>query len=77
MRDQLVIRLKHPPQASAVEALNADFEDIIFGEKFRIIEATPEERDDDDHVELPRIAFGFDRRQYGRLRQLIDVLNSY
>jgi len=25
---------------------------------------------------LARIAFGFNRRDYGRLRQLIDVLNE-
>jgi len=77
VRDRLVIRLQHPPTASAIEALNADFEDIVIGDKFQAIEATPDEREDNDHVELPRLAFGFDRRQYGRLRQLIDVLNSY
>jgi hypothetical protein len=27
-------------------------------------------------VELPRLAFGFNRRDYGRLRQLIDFLNG-
>jgi hypothetical protein len=26
-------------------------------------------------VDLARIGFGFNRRDYGRLRQLIDVLN--
>ena len=31
---------------------------------------------DDDQVDLPRIAFNFNRKDYGRLRQLIDVLNS-
>jgi len=77
VKDQLVIRLKHAPLPSAIEAMNADFEDIIMGEKFRIIEPTPEEREANDHLDLPRIGFGFDRRQYGRLRQLIDVLNSY
>jgi hypothetical protein len=25
---------------------------------------------------LPRIAFNFSRKDYGRLRQMIDVLNS-
>ena len=34
------------------------------------------ELEHDDHVDLPRIGFGFNRRDYGRLRQLIDVLNS-
>jgi len=73
----LVIRLKHPPTASAIDSLNADFEDIIIGEKFQIIPPTPEETEHNDHLDLSRIAFGFDRRQYGRLRHLIDVLNSF
>jgi uncharacterized protein (TIGR00730 family) len=77
VKDLLVIRLKHAPSASAIESLNADFEDIIIGEKFQIIPPTPEETEHNDHLDLPRIAFGFDRRQYGRLRQLIDVLNSF
>jgi uncharacterized protein (TIGR00730 family) len=77
VKELFVIRLKYPPPLSALEALNEDFADIISGEKFHAIEATPDEREDDDFVDLPRIAFGFDRRNYGRLRQLIDVLNSY
>lgn len=77
VKDLLVLRLKNAPTQSAVDSLNVDFEDIVLTEKFKIIEATPEEKEDHDHVELPRIAFGFDRRQYGRLRQLIDVINGY
>ncbi len=34
------------------------------------------ERADDDHLELPRLAFRFDKFHYGRLRQLIDALNA-
>ena len=77
VKELLVVRLKHAPSPSAIEALNEDFADIITGEKIHVIEPTPEERDDHDCVELPRIAFGFDRRQYGRLRQLIDALNGF
>ena len=29
-----------------------------------------------DHLDLPRLAFRFDRIHYGRLRQLIDALNA-
>ena len=68
---------KNPPTPSSVEALNEDFADIVTGEKFHIIEPTPEEREDCDAIACPRLAFGFDRRSYGRLRQLIDVLNSF
>ncbi|MDQ6631511.1 MAG: LOG family protein [Verrucomicrobiota bacterium] len=76
VRDLFIIRIKHVPSPSAIAALNEDFSDIITGEKIHCIEPTPEEIEDHDFVELPRIAFGFDRRHYGRLRQLIDVLNS-
>ena len=77
VKDLLVLRMKNAPPASALAGLNDDFADIISGEKFHLVEATPQEREDDDYVSLARVAFGFDRRQYGRLRQLIDVLNSF
>ena len=76
VHELLVIRLKHSPSASAIAGLNEDFSDIMNGEKIQPIEATPEEREDNQFVDLPRIAFSFNRRDYGRLRQLIDVLNS-
>lgn len=77
VKDLLVIRLKHEPTPSAIEALNEDFGDIVTGEPFKAIPATSEERDDNDSVELFRIAFGFNRRDYGRMRQLIDVVNGW
>ena len=59
VRDLLVIRLKHPPTESALAALNEDFADIIAGEKIHLIKTTPEEQEDTDNIELPRIAFEF------------------
>ncbi|HXJ61294.1 MAG TPA: TIGR00730 family Rossman fold protein [Verrucomicrobiae bacterium] len=77
VRDQLVIRLLHRPTPTAIDALNQDFSDIINAGCMAIVEPTPEEREDNQHLELPRIAFEFNRRDYGRLRKLIDVLNSF
>jgi uncharacterized protein (TIGR00730 family) len=77
VRDLLVLRMKNTPSATALKALNEDFADIIEGEPIRVIEPTREERDDNELLDLARIAFGFDRRQYGRLRQMIDVLNGF
>lgn len=74
--DQLVIRLQHQPSDTALAALNEDFADIITGDPVRVVPPTPEEREDEDFVELPRIAFGFDRKSYGRLREMIDRLNG-
>ena len=76
VRDLLVIRLKSAPSASAIQSLNEDFGDIIAGTKVHAIEPTADEREDSDFLDLPRIAFGFDRKSYGRLRQMIDTLNT-
>jgi uncharacterized protein (TIGR00730 family) len=76
VKDLFVIRLKHVPTESALQAMNEDFADIILGPEIRRIDPTPEELADGDQVDLPRVAFGFNRRDYGRLRQLVDVLNS-
>lgn len=74
--NELVIRLQHAPSETALAALNEDFAEIITGEPVRVVEATPEEREDEDVLNLPRIALGFDRKSYGRLRELIDRLNG-
>lgn len=76
VKDQLVIRLKNAPTETAIEAMNEDFAGIIVDGKIRVIKPTPEEVEDRDNLELKRIAFNFNRRDYGRLRQLIDTLNG-
>ncbi len=77
VKDLFVIRLKHAPSPSAIEAMNEDFADIVVGPPIKSIDPTPDEIADNDHVDLARIAFGFNRRDYGRLRHLIDTLNSF
>jgi hypothetical protein len=76
VKDLLVIRLRNAPSATALAALNEDFADIISGAPMKIIKPTPDEVEDNDHLDLARIAFGFNRHDYGRLRQLIDALNG-
>jgi uncharacterized protein (TIGR00730 family) len=76
VKELLVVRLKNAPTESALAALNRDFADIITDGKIKIIKPTPEERRDNDHLNLARIAFAFNRRDYGRLRQFIDVMNG-
>ena len=76
VKDLFVIRLKHAPSDSALEAMNEDFADINTGGPIKRIGPTADEVEDNEHVELPRIAFNFNRKDYGRLRQMIDVLNS-
>src|ERR1700744_4278810 len=76
VKDLFIIRLKHAPTETALAAMNEDFADIIVEGKIQVIPPTPEEMESNDKLELKRIAFNFNRRDYGRLRQLIDVLNG-
>lgn len=72
----LVLRLQQAPDADTVAELNEEFADIIVGKPIEVIEATETEKADSDNVDLERIAFRFNRRGFGRLRELVDRLNG-
>ena len=76
VKDLLVIRMKTAPAASALASMNTDFADIIVKGKIQVIKPTPDEVEDNDNLNLARITFHFNRRDYGRLRQLINFLNG-
>ena len=76
VKDLFIIRMKNAPTESAIAAMNEDFADIVVEGKIQTIKPTPEEVEHNEHLELKRIAFNFNRRDYGRLRQLVDVLNG-
>ena len=76
VKDLFIIRLKHAPSTSALAALNEDFADLIVEGKIETIQPLPDEVEDKDGLELARIGFNFNKRDYGRLRQMIDVLNG-
>jgi uncharacterized protein (TIGR00730 family) len=76
IRDRLVIRLNREPSDALVERLNREFSDILVEGR---IEKTAVHRleSDDEHLKgLPRLTMMFNRRNFGRLRQMIDVLNQ-
>jgi hypothetical protein len=77
VREQFIVRMKNAPSNTALEALNEDFADIVLDGKIQVVNPTPEEVEDKDRLELARIAFNFNRRDYGRLRQLIDAVNAF
>ena len=72
VKDQLVIRLRRSPSKVLLEHLNVEFKDICVKGAIASSPVLPEEN---DHRELPRISFLFNRLAYGRLRQLINLLN--
>jgi uncharacterized protein (TIGR00730 family) len=73
---RLVLRLRERPTDELLERLNDDFADIVVEGRIERVGPNQAEIDDNDAVDLERIAFVFDRRQFGRLRVLIDHLND-
>jgi len=76
VRNKLVLRLKTPPSDELLKAINAEFDDILSEGEFKVTAALPEERDETALAQMSRLVFRFNRRNLGRLRQLIDSLNA-
>ena len=73
--DLLVLRLRYPPTAAELERLSEEFADICVEGGIDSTTPLPPEIADEDELDLARVILQFDRRQHGRLRQLIDALN--
>jgi hypothetical protein len=71
----LVFRLRLALADSAVRRINSEFGDIIVSGEFRRAAALPEEEDEPEIADLPRLVFRFNRKSFGRLRMLVDAIN--
>ncbi|MDG2122049.1 MAG: LOG family protein [Verrucomicrobiales bacterium] len=73
---RMVVRLTTRLTNAAVGALNDDFSDLLEEGEFEQGEALPEEANEEALIELPRLILTPKRRNFGRLRQFIDAINS-
>jgi len=71
--DDLILRLKHRLRDADVARLNEDFGALIESGEMR--QCGPYEAEN-DHLDLPRLAFTHTRHKYGLVRQLIDRINE-
>ncbi len=76
VNDRLVIRLRHAPTDEELVDLNDRFGDLLLDGAIERSEPLPAEVADRDELELPRLVMRYDARRAGRLRGLIDALNS-
>ncbi|HAR95408.1 MAG TPA: TIGR00730 family Rossman fold protein [Deltaproteobacteria bacterium] len=77
VRGKMVIRLTSPLDAGDIEKLREQFSDILSpGGDIVASEALEAEMDDDDVTHLPRLVIDFNRTDFGRLINLIDVIND-
>ncbi|MFZ0014167.1 MAG: TIGR00730 family Rossman fold protein [Acidimicrobiia bacterium] len=73
---KLILRVRQSPNDEEMARLNDDFADIVVEGSIERTDPNQSEIDDDDALDKERITFYFDRRHFGRLRQLIDRLND-
>src|SRR3990170_4639140 len=70
---KLVIRLLSKVDAQYIKKLNKQFSDILTpGGKIYLSERLPEESNEMEIAELPRLVINFNCKDYGRLRCLVD-----
>jgi Possible lysine decarboxylase len=73
----LVLRVLRVPPPEELEKLAVSFADILRSPEIVVVEPSAREIDDDDALDLRRVALDFNQSSMGRLRQLIDELNRY
>jgi uncharacterized protein (TIGR00730 family) len=74
--DRLMIRLQRAISDPLLEKLNDDFSDTLSRGRIERAAAYREESDEPDLNHLPRLMLRFNRKNFGRLRQLIDAINA-
>jgi hypothetical protein len=73
-----VIRLNKPLSPESLAVLEEEFSEILEpGSHLELRGALPEEQDQPDLVDLPRLAFRFNRRNYGLLKAFLRRLNAF
>lgn len=73
VRDDLIIRLRNRLCESDVDRLTDEFRGVI--KKGRIVQCGPYDVEE-DHLDLPRLAFTHTRHRFGLIRRLIDRINE-
>ena len=74
VRDDLVIRVKKQLTDAQLAELNRDFAVLIKSGTIAHVQPYAQEQ---DHLDLPRIAFTHTKHKFGLVRALIDRINSF
>ncbi len=73
---QMIIRLARSLTDATVEELNDRFGDILRSGRFVQGTALRQEKNEPELADLPRLIFTPNRRNFGRMRLLIDAINA-
>lgn len=76
LKEGYVVRLNHALSETAVEQLNNEFRDLCKHGDFQQQAHCESEKDEPELCNLTRLAFAFNSRSHGRLRELLDLVNQ-
>jgi uncharacterized protein (TIGR00730 family) len=76
--DLLVIRLRTALEKKDVDRLKKDFAELLVpGGDMRLSGPLDDEMSEPELVDLPRLVIDFNKRDFGRLRRLVDAVNDF
>jgi uncharacterized protein (TIGR00730 family) len=73
---KMVIRVRRRLADKAIELINAAFDDVLNAQQLVQGVALPEELNEPELVEMPRLIFTPKRKNFGRFRKLLDAINA-
>lgn len=76
VRDLLVLRICQPLSEEQLADINEEFAGILVDGTIKQVAALPQEANEPELADLPRLTLHFDRRQLGRFRMLINAINA-
>ena len=76
LKDRFVIRLNHALNDTAMHLLNSEFAELCLSGGFRQQPPSEAEQDEPELRHLTRLAFAFNGRDHGRLRELLNTVNQ-
>jgi hypothetical protein len=70
-----VLRLNKKISGETLNLINRKFKDILTGGEIRFSPPTEKEMEKKEYPELPRLVMNFNLRDYGRLCDMIHLIN--
>jgi len=71
-----VLRLNREISEKTLEFINKEFKDILVKGEITVSPPTPKETQEKEFLKLPRLVMNFNLRDYGRLYEMIQVINQ-
>jgi uncharacterized protein (TIGR00730 family) len=75
LKNTFVVRMNHPLNAAALVTLDKEFSDLCLTGGFQQQPVCESESDEPEFCHLIRLAFNFNARDHGRLRELLNFIN--